>query len=319
VTLPRESSGKGPASLPNLIVIGAQKCGTSALHYYLGLHPQVQMSSPKELWFFTAAEDFRPEAFLADPGSAAERRLITGSPNWSRGVEWYASHFSAESPVRGESTPAYASPWFPGVARRMAEIAPDARLIFMARDPVERIVSQYMHARAQGREWRSLQQVLSTPRNPYLARSRYASVLRPFLERFPRERILLLRQEDLLHDRRETVREVFAFLGVDEGFWDPRIERLRQPSARKGRRFRAAERLRQSRLAAPAYRLPQEAKWAIERLASGSRDRVERPRMEPALRASLLEQLEPEIAALEELSGWDLDAWRRPAMSEASS
>jgi hypothetical protein len=47
-------TGRGNGALPNLIVIGAQKCGTSSLHYYLDLHPEIEMSSPKELNFFTA-------------------------------------------------------------------------------------------------------------------------------------------------------------------------------------------------------------------------------------------------------------------------
>src|SRR6059058_6332030 len=73
----------GRGALPNLIVIGAQKCGTSGLHYYLSLHPEVSMSRPKELNFFIV-----------------ER-------NWPRGTEWYAAHFEPRAIVRGESSPNY--------------------------------------------------------------------------------------------------------------------------------------------------------------------------------------------------------------------
>jgi hypothetical protein len=66
-------------ALPNLIVIGAQKCGTSVLHYYLSLHPEVSMSRPKELNFFI------------------EER------NWPRGVDWYKQQFDADARVRGEA------------------------------------------------------------------------------------------------------------------------------------------------------------------------------------------------------------------------
>jgi hypothetical protein len=71
----------GPGALPNLLILGAQKCGTSGLHYYLGLHPEVSMSKPKELNFFI------------------EER------NWTRGTDWYKRHFDASATVRGESSP----------------------------------------------------------------------------------------------------------------------------------------------------------------------------------------------------------------------
>jgi hypothetical protein len=260
-------------ALPNLIVIGAQKCGTSALHYYLGLHPEVQMSSPKELCFFIAPEDFDPDPFVSDP---RERALIAIDWNWPRGIDWYAGHFSPEATVRGESSPQYTGPWHRGVAARMAEAIPGA---------------------------------VGRPGSPYLERTRYASVLRPFLDAYPRSRVLLLRHEDLLHARRETMRRVFRFAGVDELFWSPKMERRRQPSDRKGRRFSLATRLAGSRLAAPLYRLPQEAKWALERVAY-ARTPTERPAVDDRLRAWLLEELEPEIRGLEELTGWDLAGWR---------
>ena len=309
------SPGIEAGALPNLVVIGAQKCGTSALHYYLDLHPEVHMSSPKELFFFISEDDFDPEPFISEPG---ERRLFGRTKNWSRGTAWYVSHFRADLPVRGESTPSYASPWYPGVAARMAQMLPEAKLIFMVRDPIERIVSQYMHFLAGGAEWRPLTAAVG-PSSVYVERSRYASLLRPFLEHFPRSRILLLRQEDLLGRRRETLQEVFRFLGVDELFWSPKMERLRQVSGRKGRGYGLAQRFSESRLAAPVYRLPQEAKWVLERITSGRPRAAERPTVDDALRRRLLEQLEPEIASLEELTGWELSEWRaREAVSSGA-
>ena len=110
--------------LPNLIVIGAQKCGTSSLHNYLAAHPQIAMSRVKEINFFN--EETR----------------------WAYGTEWYARHFEPGE-VRGESSPAYAFlPESEGTAERMHEVVPNARLIYIVRDPVERIRSNYLHMRA---------------------------------------------------------------------------------------------------------------------------------------------------------------------------
>jgi sulfotransferase family protein len=308
-------TGRGNGALPNLIVIGAQKCGTSSLHYYLDLHPEIEMSSPKELNFFTAEEGFDPEPFAVEP---ADRELLRPMANWSRGLEWYQRHFNPQALVRGESSPAYASPWEQGVAERMAHVVPDARLIFMVRDPIDRAVSSYRHLRALGRERRPVADALRGSPGVYLGRSSYASLLRPFLDRFPRSRILVLRQEDLLSRRRETIRVAFEFLEVEEGFWSPRMERERNVSGRRSWRLSLLLRLRDSRLARASYRLPQEAKWLVERL-NGSSTAKAGPALDDETRRVLLDQLEPEIAGLEEITGWDLSEWRarQPGRVEA--
>ncbi len=294
-------------ALPNLIVIGAAQCGTSALHYYLDLHPEIRMSSPKELNFFVTDGDLVRAPFPPLPPLRPPQRPVS---SWSRGVDWYASQFHATAPVRGESSVSYTFPWCPGIAERMASVVPAAKLILMVRDPVERLLSQYLNYRGLRRERRPLAEAVSGPNNAYVARSQYAANLRPYLERFPRSRIHLERQEELLGRRREAMRRIFAFLEVDEGFWSPSMERLRNTSGRKGGAYRLAERLRRRRVVAPLYGLRPEAKWRIERLVARGRRAAERPAVEPALRRRLVAELESDVAELEELTGWDLSAWR---------
>jgi hypothetical protein len=280
VTAPGAGSGRG--ALPNLVIIGAQKCGTSALHYYLDLHPEVQMSSPKELAFFLDQSELEPGPYVSDP---RDMNLLTGERNWGRGVDWYRSHFRADAPVRGEATPGYASPWFPKVPEHMAEVVPDARLIFIVRDPVERLVSHYLHMRAMGREPRTLEEATGRGETVYLGRSRYFSMIEPFRRRFPDERILLLRQDRLLRERRSTMREVFEFVGVDPGFWSDKMERERNVSAPKGRRYTAMDRLSRTRAAAndalghplELLRQPVERPRAGGEAAAESRGRGEGP------------------------------------------
>ncbi len=99
------------------------KCTTSSLHYYLNLHPQIAMSWNKERNFFIAEH------------------------NWPRGVRWYERHFKRGFAFCGESSPAYTHhPHFRGVAARMHDLLPTARLIYLVRDPIERILSHYLHA-----------------------------------------------------------------------------------------------------------------------------------------------------------------------------
>ena len=108
--------------LPDLIIIGAMKCGTTSLHRYLDLHPEIIMSGQKGLNFFI------PER------------------NWGKGVDWYRPNFKGNALVSGEASPNYTNfPDFKGVAGCMHPIGPNARLIYMVRDPVDRILSHYMH------------------------------------------------------------------------------------------------------------------------------------------------------------------------------
>ena len=123
-------------TLPNLIVIGTQKGETSSLHYYLSLHPQICMSREKELNFFISERDWS---------------------NWKRGVEWYKKKFIGKAQIYGESSPNYTNyPRYDQVPKRMHSIVPEAKLVYILRDPIKRIISHYMHKYSKGKENRSL-------------------------------------------------------------------------------------------------------------------------------------------------------------------
>lgn len=207
----------GVGALANLVIIGAMKCATSALHRCLGQHPDIAMSRPKELNFFFA-DPTVPEADSA----RVERRCpdpVAWTPgNWQRGMAWYAGHFPSTAMVRGESSPGYTSPSHPGVAARMAATVPHARLVYLVRDPIERTLSQYRHHRREGAESRPLEAALLDPASQYIARGRYHERLVPFLERFPRSQICVVTQEELRTAPHATVRAVLAFVGVDDRF-----------------------------------------------------------------------------------------------------
>src|SRR5689334_4168641 len=94
------------AALPNLIIIGGLKCGTTSIHHYLGLHPEINMSKPKELNFFVA------------------------ELNWDLGLGWYEGRFDGRFSVRGESSPHYTNlPYFKGVPERIERQISGAKLI----------------------------------------------------------------------------------------------------------------------------------------------------------------------------------------------
>ena len=212
----------GRGALPNLIVVGSMKCGTSSLHRYLDLHPQVHMSAPKELNFFydPPAGTIRTGEVRGDPCECAPEWT---PGNWHRGVEWYARHFAPEARARGESSPGYTSPDHPLVALRMAEVVPEARLVYLVRDPIERAVSQYRHHLRDGTEHRPPERALLDPHSHYVSRSRYYARLTPFLERFPASRIHVETTERLRGLRLATLRRLFSFLKIDD-FWSDAMD-----------------------------------------------------------------------------------------------
>ncbi len=200
--------------LPDVVVIGAMKCATTAVHAYLDTHPSIAMSRPKELNFFNG-----PPRTPPGDGSSWWR-----CGQWHRGLDWYARHFDPEAPVRGESSPAYTSPSYPEVPARMAQVIPDARLVYLVRDPVDRAVSQYAHHRRDGAEHRPLSEALLDEDSQYLARSRYAERLRPHLQHRPGAQILVVVQERLRDRPREELRRLFDFVGVDADWWSSDLE-----------------------------------------------------------------------------------------------
>ncbi len=125
--------------LPNLIVIGAGKCGTTSLHYYLSLHPQICMSREKELNFFI------------------------DTLNWDKGIHWYKNNFDASFQIRGETSPRYTQyPFLQGVPERMFAVVPDAKIIYILRDPIDRIISEYVEHCASGTENATLESVINS-------------------------------------------------------------------------------------------------------------------------------------------------------------
>jgi hypothetical protein len=293
-------------ALPNLIVIGAMKAGTSALHYYLDLHPEIAMSSPKELDFFVDGAIAEGDAWrFGEEDLRVEQSL---DANWSRGVDWYSRHFRASAPVRGEASPSYSAPWYPEVAERMASLVPDARLIFLVRDPAARAISNYAHQRTLGRDRRAIEEALGDPRSPYVARSRYALAIEPFLRSFDRSQLLVVSREELLERRRETVRAAYRFAGVDESFWSDKAEGERYRGEAKAARGPVAQLLARSPARALARRLPDAVKSGAER-ALAARRPPEPTRAGTALRTRLTAFLRDDVRRLEELVDRGFPEW----------
>jgi hypothetical protein len=266
--------------LPTFLLIGAMKSGTTTLYSYLAEHPDVFMPALKEPNFF--------------------------NDHWHRGVGWYERLFAPAGGAlaRGEASVRYTS--FPEDAecpRRIASVIPQARLLFLVRDPVDRIRSHYLHELCALRERRPLEQAVRE--NPiYLDRSRYAMQLERYLDFFPREQLLVLRAEELFRAPLEVLPRLYGFLGVDPG-WRPAGPPRRDNET--ARRFQLPVLVRQGvKLASAAgvYRhVPRGLKEAI-RVTTQQRSRtMPDVRIPPGLAADLRAELADDLRRLNQLAG----------------
>lgn len=284
-TAERQPAGSGAGALPNVVVIGAQKCGTSTLHYYLGFHPEVSISTPKELNFFIADR------------------------NWGRGVDWYRAHFDVTKPARLESSPNYTAwPHYEDVPERMAEVVPDAKLIFLVRDPIARIEAHWVHNYAKRRERGTVLETIMHPSTTYLMRSRYAMQLERFLAHYDRSSILVLEQEELLNNRRETLRDVLEFIGVDSGFEHRSFDVVRHRTARKRRATRAGMKVQEWSRTPWGKRVPK-VLWNYAEAGLRLSRPIERPDLRDQLPDDVLETLREDALRLRELTGRDFASW----------
>lgn len=219
-----------PGRLPDFLIIGAMKAGTTSLYQYLKCHPQVFMPHTKELDFFA-------------------REL-----NWERGFSWYRRQFlpaGSEVLAVGEASTSYTMyPTYRDVPQRIATHLPEVRLIYVVRHPIERSRSHYRHNVATGRETRPIDEALL--KDPcYLDYSRYAFQIERYLQHFDRERLLVISSDELRDQRLRTIRKVFQFLGVDVGF---------VPSTLEQEFYRSDERVRYPRVVGKVRSLAK--RWA---------------------------------------------------------
>ena len=197
------------------MIVGAQRCGTTALARFLARHPEIGMSSRKEMHLFDRS-DYSPEWSVAQID--ARYRLAF---NDTEGVR-----------IRGEATPIYL--FFPEIAPQLRRYNPGLKLIVLLRDPVERAISSYYLEKNRGWESRPLWLALLLEpwrlrrcRDPrafgsptrvcaYRRRGLYSLQLRNLFRHFGREQVLIVRTRDLGERHDAVLRRVFRFLGVNE-------------------------------------------------------------------------------------------------------
>lgn len=292
--IPVRSGGR----TPSFFIIGAPKAATTSLQAYLSQHPQIFMCEPKEPHFFST------DAIYA------------------RGLDWYRGLFAdaRDGQICGEASTSYTRyPFTPDVPKRIHDVAPDAKLIYLVREPVARVNSACMYAlrrqQAVGREVfeRSVDSIIHHA-DFIASTSEYMVQLEQYLRLFDRSQILVLLQEDLADDPIGNLRKTFEFLGVDPEAAVDSSKRLNETSdyvdrLRREHAMRWAQRV-------PGYRvikslIPQSLRTAVrERLTSRVSGADVITPMSDGMKQKLKDRFAPLNDRLAEFLGRDLSHWR---------
>lgn len=214
-------------ALPDFLIIGAMKCGTSTLQAQLAAQPGVFMTTPKE-----------PNFFSDDAVHA-------------RGLPWYEGLFADAEPtdLKGEASTHYTKlPTYPDCLDRLGAVLEAPKLVYMIRNPIDRAVSHYIHEWTMGVMSGEIGRAFEI--HPELiAYSRYAMQIAPYVQRFGSERILMVSLEHLQQDPQVALARVGDFLGLAQSpVWHEEQARV-NVSAERIRRFPLYDLLVESRAA----------------------------------------------------------------------
>ena len=281
--------------LPTFIVAGAGKSGTTALWEYLKAHPEVCMASIKEPYFFSQEGP---------------------SGRFSKGLNWYQGLWKdcQGQKAFGEITPAYMVR--SDTPALIHKTIPNVRLIFVLRDPVDRIYSLYWFSR-QGGEPLPDFPLFFQERHPKLERFIYTSSyqihLNRYLDVFPREQIQVLLYDDMGQDLAAFMRRVYAYIGVNPNFMPPNLGQ--RYNVRRGAIYPQLQR-RVRRLGPKIMRLDM-PEWLFNLLKQSRKTfwsmntrRIDYPPMPPEIRSALVSELAKTIDFIEMYLERPLPTWR---------
>jgi hypothetical protein len=293
--------------LPDFIIIGAAKAGTTTLYRYLTRHPNIFMSIPKEPTYFARDERFR------------------------RGEDWYLSLFqdASSDQLCGEASTNYTNwPLYPDTVARMADLTPSAKLIYLMRHPVDRAYSHYIqliqNIRTDDPDYkfdRTFEEHIASD-DSVIQSSNYMLQINQYLARYGRDQMLFLLFEEFIADPQSSLDQVADFLGIDRGFDFFGTGEVKANINRDKEYW-----LLRSRLTAPLKSLPG-GRFVADHLPQSARDRIYSwlrhlpqrkrieteyipPKMKAETRTKLLDDFKLPNAQLSEFLGRDLSIWER--------
>jgi len=310
---------------PNFFLVGAPKAGTTSLYSYLDQHPQIFMSPLKEPHYL--ADEIRLSNFSDESRRRAEPRLadlrayLNGpmTTKFSAGFITQVSDYlrlfqnATTEDVLGEASVCYL--WSPTAPGNIARACPQAKILMLLRNPVDRAYSQYLQVLASSRKPQSFREYVEAAMNshstlmgplyPFLHFGRYCEQVKRYLKQFPRQQVQICFYEDYQSDAAGMLRDIFQFLGVDHSFAPDISQRYMQVSIPRSHRFYRL--VRPVTQWAPVKQMNTPVlRRSLKRLAFRSRKSLA---MDPPDRAFLVDFYREDILNLSQLLNRDLNAW----------
>lgn len=288
--------------LPNFLIVGAQKSGTSSLNYYLQEHPEIYMH-PKELHFFDDRDG-----------------------TYNQGLGYYGSFFNEteKQKVVGECTPCYM--YAADAPQRIHSVLPDVKVAFIMRNPVDRAYSAYWKNIKNGREKYSFEDALAYEKKrieinrwhrlqfSYISRGFYYEQIERYMTLFQKENMLFLLFEDFIAKPQEILNRVYKFIDVDSELENKRVNEVRNFATMS--KSKILFQLSKGQYPLPALLDYLLYKTPMHRIIKAVNKKINvkkfnYPPMKPETRKRLLDQYGPSNEKLSKLIGQDLSIWSK--------
>lgn len=275
---------------PNFLIIGAARSGTTSLFKYLESHPDIFMSEIKEINFFS------------------------NEKYWRKGLAWYEQHFAgATQKCIGEASTSYTSyPSLNETPERIFKNLPDVKLIYVIRDPIDRLISHYLHRVTRGLESRDIEDIIYNHQDDFLlTQGKYYLQLEQYLKYFPQESIKILSIENLKNNPIATVESIYRFLGIESSIPGMQARPHHNANSKVTRKNRFGQLLLNfyhNHIEQVAY--PYSIKKLFLSTAEIGAIEVKPPDLDEKSLDILKEYFRDDIIQLKQFTSLDLDEWR---------
>ena len=293
--------------LPNFLILGAAKAGTTSLHHYLGQHPDVFVSQLKEPKYFALKDE--PLNFQGPS------QFINESS-----VNNFQDYCALFQDVKNETAIGEASPMYLYSEKAVNEIKatlPDAKLIVILRNPVDRAFSSYTHLLREGFETLPFEESLTqeeqrirdrwAPLWYYKDKGFYGQQMQRYYDAFPKEQIKVYLFEDLCQNPLAVVQDIFSYIGVDTNF-EPDMAKKNVSGVPKNVALQRLLTRKNPIKSVGKMLLPKQFRKNLSNSIQ-TKNLGEKPKLSPEMRAQLLELYREDILLLQGLIERDLSAW----------
>lgn len=314
-------------TLPNFLIIGSAKCGTTSLYSYLNQHPQVFMSVPKEPTFFGSEGTSGLFNGPHDEDRAYHSRVITT-------IDQYTALFDRVKEEKAIGEASIYCLYLPQAAEQVKKYIPAAKMFAVLRNPADRAYSAYLHTVRQARERRSFEEALQleperirknwNPLWHFKAMGWYYEQVKRYFDLFGREQVHVYLYEDLQQKPLQLMQEILGILEIDSSSFVPDMSRrFKESYVPRKPALEMAIHQTQYKIVMSRRYLPGPLAWRTKYLVSAldnvaAKYRARPPRMREETRAALLNEYRDDILRLGDLLRRDLTHWCNPVAAEVA-